>query len=244
MDFNEVAVCDQSPRLVAVCAEGRHKGRQHDDAGVQKQLGHFADATHVLPPVGIGKAQVLAEAVADVVAIQHIGGQAALEQGGVDGIGQGALLVTPLQLSFATSIFASKGKTFYPHVLKNISTPEHSIVNTKTRYETKHQYNPENWKYIVSAMQKVVEYGTGKRFGKLPVPFAAKTGTAQLVKNSGRKHHIKSLSDHSWLIGFVAKKSPDFAITVLVENDNLAILVAKDIIDTYFSQQAEFISMD
>ncbi|MEC8882493.1 MAG: penicillin-binding protein 2 [Pseudomonadota bacterium] len=162
----------------------------------------------------------------------------------ITGIGQGALLVTPLQLSFATSIFASKGKTFYPHVLKHISTSEKPIIETKTPFQSTHHYNSENWDYIVSAMQKVVEYGTGKRFGKLPVPFAAKTGTAQLVKNSGRRHHIKSLSDHSWLIGFVAKKSPDFAITVLVENDNLAILVAKDIIDAHFSKETEFIPMD
>ena len=57
---------------------------------------------------------------------------------------------------------------------------------------------------------------------------------AQLVRNSGSTHHIKKLSDHSWLIGFVANKSPDFSITVLVENDNGAILVAKEIIDAYY----------
>ena len=41
--------------------------------------------------ISIGEAQVFAEAVADVVAIQHIGGEPPLEQGCIDGVGQGAL---------------------------------------------------------------------------------------------------------------------------------------------------------
>ena len=91
MDLQEIAVLHESARLVAVGAEGGHEGGQHDHAGVEEQLGHLADAADVLLPVGIGEAEVLAEAVAHVVAIQHVGRQAALKQGGVDGVGQGAL---------------------------------------------------------------------------------------------------------------------------------------------------------
>ena len=89
--LEEVTVLHQVPGLVPVCTEGRHKGGQHDHARIQEQLGHFTDAADVLLTVGIGEAQVFAEAVADVVAIQHIGGESSLEQGCVDGIGQGAL---------------------------------------------------------------------------------------------------------------------------------------------------------
>lgn len=153
----------------------------------------------------------------------------------ITGIGQGALLTTPLQLSFATSIFATQGNTYYPHLLKHISNGTTKTPFVPLFYPASPHYRAENWRYVVTAMKKVVEYGTGKRFGKLPVSFAAKTGTAQLVKNSGHSYHIKSLADHSWLVGFTVEKSPSLAITVLVENDNSAILVAKDILSMYYA---------
>ncbi len=90
MHLDEITIGHQGPGLVTVSAEGRNKGGQRDHPGIHKQLGHLADATDVLLPVGIGEAQVLAEAMADVVTIEHIGGQAAFKQHSVDGVGQGA----------------------------------------------------------------------------------------------------------------------------------------------------------
>ena len=89
--LEEITVLHQAPGLVPVSAEGGNKGGQHDHARIQEQLGHFTDAADVLLTVGIGEAQVFAEAVANVVPVQHIGGEPPLEQSGVHGIGQGAL---------------------------------------------------------------------------------------------------------------------------------------------------------
>ena len=91
MDLDEVTDLHQGPGPVAVGLEGRHEGGEHHHAGIEEQLRHLADATDVLLAVCIREAQVGAEAVADVVAIQHVAGEALLEQGGIDGIGQGAL---------------------------------------------------------------------------------------------------------------------------------------------------------
>jgi hypothetical protein len=91
VDLDEIAGIDQGAGAAAVVAEGGHKRRQHHHAGIEKQLGHFADAADVLLTVGIGEAQVGAEAMAHVVAIEHITGQPLLKQGRIDGIGQGAL---------------------------------------------------------------------------------------------------------------------------------------------------------
>ena len=60
-------------------------------AGVGEQLGHLADAADVLLAVGGGEAQVLVQAVADVVAVEHVGQVAALDQGVLEGEGDGAL---------------------------------------------------------------------------------------------------------------------------------------------------------
>ena len=89
--LQKVTVLHQASGLVPVSAEGGNKGGEHDHARIQEQLGHFTDAADVLLTVGIGEAQVFAEAVANVVPVQHIGGEPPLEQSGVHGIGQGAL---------------------------------------------------------------------------------------------------------------------------------------------------------
>lgn len=149
----------------------------------------------------------------------------------ITGIGQGSLLVTPMQMAYANAIFAARGDAFVPHVVRATTYPNRTIVTQLDNRSRKDALSYSYWTHITQAMQKVIEYGTGSRFGKLKKPFAAKTGTAQLVKNSGRTHHIKSLSDHSWFIGFFVHDKPDFAITVLVENDNDAILIARDIVE-------------
>lgn len=154
----------------------------------------------------------------------------------ITGIGQGALLVTPIQMAFATNILATKGQTNYPHVVQSIQHPGMTAPHPVHPEKISSDLSFKNWDYIVAAMQKVIKFGTGRRFGSTDIPLAAKTGTAQLVRNSGREHKVKSLSDHSWFIGFSNDHKHDFAITVLIENQNDAILVARDITNAYFDR--------
>ena len=86
-------------------------------------------------------------------------------------------------------------------------------------------------------MQDVIKHGTGVRFETKVRNFAAKTGTAQLIKNSGRSNENKALNDHSWFIGFTVKNQPDFSIVVLIENENNAIKIASQIVNQYFEDQ-------
>lgn len=155
----------------------------------------------------------------------------------ITGIGQGALLVTPIQMAFATNILATKGQTNYPHVVQSIQYPGMTAPHPVNPEKISSDLSFKHWDYIVAAMQKVIKFGTGRRFGSTDIPLAAKTGTAQLVRNSGREHKVKSLSDHSWFIGFSNDHKYDFAITVLIENQNDAILVARDITNAYFDRQ-------
>ena len=52
---------------------GEMNDDQHDQAGVDHQLRHLGDAADVLDAVGVGEAEVLVEAVADVVAVEQVG---------------------------------------------------------------------------------------------------------------------------------------------------------------------------
>ena len=67
--------------------ERRDEGAQHDQPGVGHQLGDLADAADVLDPVGIGEAEVLVEAVADVVAVEQRGVDAARVEPALDEVG-------------------------------------------------------------------------------------------------------------------------------------------------------------
>ena len=81
----------QGADVVAVLAIGADEAGHGDDAGVGEQLGDLADAADVLFAVGGGEAEVLVQAVADVVAVENVGQVAALHQGVLQGEGESAL---------------------------------------------------------------------------------------------------------------------------------------------------------
>ena len=154
----------------------------------------------------------------------------------ITGIGQGSMLTTPIQMAQAINIFANQGENIQLHLVKSIKQTDNQPMITQPSKSTKYRSaDQRNWGFVTSAMQKVIKLGTGKRFGHHDLPFAAKTGTAQLIKDSWRLNKAKHLSDHSWFIGFLVKDPSDFSITVLIENENDAILVAKEIIEDYFN---------
>ena len=90
MDLEEIAALHKGACLVAVGSEGGNEGGQHDHSRIQEKLGDLTNAADVFFAVRIGETEVFAQAMAHVVAIQHVGGQPALEQCGIDRVGQGA----------------------------------------------------------------------------------------------------------------------------------------------------------
>ncbi len=91
-DLDELAV---APAARAPCRRSARNGEmkrdQHDQAGVDHQLGDLGDAADVLDPVVVGEAQVLVEAVADVVAVEQVGVAAVGVQPLLHQVGDGRL---------------------------------------------------------------------------------------------------------------------------------------------------------
>jgi len=86
------------------------------------------------------------------------------------GIGQGYILVTPLQLSYGAATIANRGKRVRPHLLEKMVTPEgkikpHEIQNDDTLYMPEYA-----WDTVIEAMRRVIRSpgGTGYRFGRTP----------------------------------------------------------------------------
>lgn len=122
-------------------------------------------------------------------------------------IGQGEMMVTPIQMANLAAVFANRGYFYYPHFVKKIgdSLPE-SIYLQKNYTKVDQKYFP----LIANAMQQVVEGAGGTaRLARINgITICGKTGTAQNPHGE----------DHSVFIAFAPKENPKIAISVYIEN--------------------------
>ena len=128
-------------------------------------------------------------------------------------IGQGEILVTPIQLANMTAAIANKGFHYTPHIIKSIDG-ETIDKNFTTKKET--SIDSTHFEPIIEGMHQVYTKGTAS-FLKVPgIEICGKTGTAEnFTKIDGIK---TQLTDHSIFVAFAPKEDPKIAIAVLVEN--------------------------
>ena len=121
-------------------------------------------------------------------------------------IGQGEILMTPLQMANMAAIFANRGHYVQPHFFKRFFNEPNEQAPTFQRNDLPID-TAIFWK-ITRAMEKVVSAGTGYGGYIDDIPFCGKTGTSE-------NPHGK---DHSVFIAFAPAKDPKIAIAVVVEN--------------------------
>jgi len=142
-------------------------------------------------------------------------------------IGQGDILVTPLQVAAYTSVFANGGTLYKPYLVKEILDKDNNLVK-----EIKPEVLNDNFisedviKIVNRGLRQGVLTGSSRAMNNLPVTVAAKTGTAQW---SSKK------DPHAWLTAFAPYKDPRIVVTVLVEEgiegSSVALPVAREIIN-------------
>jgi len=123
-------------------------------------------------------------------------------------IGQGELLLTPLQLSNMVSLIANRGYYIAPHLVRNIQ--DYDGTQKVLQFE-KHtvETEQENFEMIVQGMEQVVESGTARYSAKIDsVIICGKTGTIQNPHGEA----------HSAFVAFAPKVNPQIAIAVYIEN--------------------------
>lgn len=122
-------------------------------------------------------------------------------------IGEGELLVVPLQMANLAAIIANKGYYYAPHLVKSIGD-ENAI---RPEYTIKHQsgISSKYFDLVVEAMDAVVNKtgGTARRARSKDITICGKTGTVQ----NG------DYPDHSVFIAFAPREDPKIAIAVYVE---------------------------
>jgi penicillin-binding protein 2 len=121
-------------------------------------------------------------------------------------IGQGELLVTPIQLAMVAAEVANGGKAIRPHIVKEVVGDDEFEPERPTRSGV--TADAASWAAVQTAMEKVVAEGTGTGARVAGIRVAGKTGTSQNA-------HGK---DHSLFICYAPADSPRVALAVVAEN--------------------------
>lgn len=157
-------------------------------------------------------------------------------------IGQGPLLVTPLQIAYHTALIANKGTMLSPHLLK--SNEIHSGREGKRgSMAKKYSINIKRsvFEKVIKGMWKVVnEGGTGRAAKIYGYDICGKTGSTQIVSvetAEKMKEKNQEIKTHSWFTGFGPKDDPKVVVTVLVEYGGMGGAIsaplARDLFDLY-----------
>ncbi|MBN2010319.1 penicillin-binding protein 2 [candidate division KSB1 bacterium] len=146
-------------------------------------------------------------------------------------VGQGDLLVTPLQLVSLAMIMANKGVYHQIHLVRYIEDPIDGAQQQLRVDSTMIQgISDTTFNIVRNGMYEVVQgvHGTAKICRFRDIHVAGKTGTAQNPHGD----------PHAWFIGFAPYEKPEIAFCVLVENGGSgsgnAAPIARGIIDHYF----------
>ena len=158
-------------------------------------------------------------------------------------IGQGEVLMTPIQLANMMATVANEGYYFTPHIIKKIEG--HKIDE---KFTTKHvtTIDKKHFKPIISGLFDVYNLGTAKSLRVEGIEICGKTGTAENFAKIGGVR-VK-MEDHSIFVAFAPKDNPKIAIAVMVENGGYGATIAGPIaslmIEKYLRQKITRVDLE
>jgi penicillin-binding protein 2 len=166
------------------------------------------------------------------------------------GIGQGAMLATPIQLALSTAVIANRGRVVTPHFFDEAKDPlSGDTVKEYTPGEVPLiRHNEVHWNNIISSMEDVMHGATGTARASArgaEYRYAGKSGTAQVFSLAFEEEYDASklaqeLHDHALFIAFAPLESPRIAVAIIVENGGggsaIAAPIARQLFDNYLEQ--------
>jgi penicillin-binding protein 2 len=137
-------------------------------------------------------------------------------------IGQGANLVTPIQLLNVISAVANGGVRYRPRIVKRLEAADGRVIQ---EFEAQRlgeiPARPETLRIVQRALFGVVNEprGTGWRARHEHVSIGGKTGTVQVISNSPKGDKLpERFRDHGWFVAFAPVENPQLAIVILGEH--------------------------
>jgi len=130
-------------------------------------------------------------------------------------IGQGRVLVTPLQIARMFSAIANGGILWRPRLVQQVESPDGRLLYAEpSRVTGTVNLSPAVWAFLRRSLWGVVNDGGTGSAARLPgVAVAGKTGTAQTMHGSDAAKG----QDHAWFAAYAPADDPTVVVVVLVE---------------------------
>lgn len=159
------------------------------------------------------------------------------------GIGQGAVAVSPIQLTRAIAAISMDGRLVTPHVADPAGLPSNYLEVNHYNEVKNVPVDMNGWNLITDAMSRVLlPEGTAPSAHIPGIDIAGKTGSAQVVSLATRAKHQNNedLAQNGWFVGFTPRRNPDIVVGVLFqggEHGKLAARLATEVIKSYVDKQ-------
>src|SRR6266581_2966664 len=160
-------------------------------------------------------------------------------------IGQGQLLVTPMQVARMMSAVANGGILWRPRLVQRVERVDGTLAySSSSKMTGRVDLSPVVWAFLRHALSGVVnEGGTGAAARSPGVEVAGKTGTAQSVAKSDSTKG----QDHAWFASFAPAHDAEVVVVVLVERGGkggqVAAPIARQIYQAIFLEKVAMISL-
>jgi peptidoglycan glycosyltransferase len=161
----------------------------------------------VKPPLDYPEEQMQSSGPRDTVKNELLPMTSGRVDVGRTAIGQGLLLVTPLQMATVAQTIANGGVRMEPRLVQRVIDPDGRTVDEPLPEEATRVMSEDTAAKVGTMMKSVVREGSGTAAALQGVEVAGKTGTAEINIEQG----INDL----WFIGF----TEDVAVAVIIERE-------------------------
>jgi penicillin-binding protein 2 len=167
----------------------------------------------------------------------------------IAGIGQGYMLVTPLQLAHATATMAMRGQRFQPRLVRAVRNSQSGKVAelAPRRLPDVVIDDPKYWDEVIDGMVGVMQPGGTAYRSQIGATYqiGGKTGTAQVFSIGQNEKYNEAeiderLRDHGLFIAFAPAEAPKIAVAVVIENGRhgtAAAAIARKVLDAYLAPE-------
>lgn len=162
-------------------------------------------------------------------------------------IGQGDLLVTPLQVAMAYAAIANGGEIHYPRLVQEIRNTEgRTLFEYRPRVRKRLEFEDGHLEILQDALWHTLQHRQGTAYQNRlnHTEVAGKTGTAQVarigaVRIPSEERELR-MRNHAWFASYAPYDEPEIALVVFLEHggggSSDAVPVAREILDRYFTR--------
>lgn len=149
-------------------------------------------------------------------------------------IGQGDLLVSPLQIAVMTAAVANNGTVYQPQVVEQFIDPKTQETDPIDPVVIRdHIMEPRYLATVRQGMYDCTLTGSCRHLSQLPMPIAGKTGTAQWNRTK---------NTHAWFTSFAPVDNPEIVVTLMIEEGGQggvnAAPIVRDIYDWWIRNKS------